>query len=234
MKFTLLILTLNELEGMKQIMPRIKKEWVDQIIILDGGSTDGTIEYAKEKGYFVYVQKEKGLRNAYREVLPYITGDVVITFSPEGNSIAELIPPLIDKMRQDYDMVIVSRYLDGAKSYDDDVVTGFGNWVFTNLINLLYRVRYTDAMVMFRAWKKELMTDLDLDKDESYHTEEKIFNTKVGVEPLLSIRAAKKRLKITEIPGDEPVRIGGERKLQIFRWGAAYLWEVFRELFFWN
>ena len=44
MKVTLIIPTLNELGGMKLIMPRIRMEWVDQIIIVDGGSKDGTIE----------------------------------------------------------------------------------------------------------------------------------------------------------------------------------------------
>ena len=44
MKTTLLVMTLNEIEGMKAIMPHIKNEWVDQIIVVDGGSTDGTIE----------------------------------------------------------------------------------------------------------------------------------------------------------------------------------------------
>jgi len=234
MKTTLLVFTLNEIEGMKQIMPRIKREWVDEIIVVDGGSTDGTVEYAVKNGYTVYIQKKKGLRYAYIEVMRYVKGDIVITFSPDGNSIPELIPPLIEKMQEGYDMVIVSRYLDGAKSYDDDLITGFGNWMFTNLINIIHGAKYTDAMVIFRAWKKEVFYQLDLDKDESYTFEEKIFFTTVGIEPLLSIRAAKKKLKIAEIPGDEPPRIKGKRKLQILRWGAAYLWEVIREAFIWH
>jgi glycosyltransferase involved in cell wall biosynthesis len=234
MKTTLLVFTLNEVDGMREIMPRVRKEWVDEIIVVDGGSTDGTVEYAIENGYTVYIQKKKGLRHAYTEVMKYVKGDVVITFSPDGNSIPELIPPLVEKMRDGYDMVIVSRYLCGAKSYDDDLITRFGNWMFTNLINIIHGGRYTDAMVIFRAWRKEIFYQLDLDKDESYAFEEKIFSTTVGIEPLLSVRAAKKKLKIAEIPGDEPPRIKGKRKLQIFRWGAAYLWEVIREIFIWR
>jgi len=87
LKTTLIVCTLNEIDGMRAIMPQIKKGWCEQIIVLDGGSTDGTIEYARDNGYFVYIQKEKGLRHAYTEVLPYIEGDVVMTFSPDGNSI---------------------------------------------------------------------------------------------------------------------------------------------------
>lgn len=234
MKATLLVPTLNEIEGMRAIMPRIKREWVDQILIVDAGSTDGTLEYARENGYQVFIQKKKGLRNAYIEAMDHIEGDVVITFSPDGNSLPELIAPLAEKMEEGYDMVIVSRYAKGAKSYDDDRITAFGNRVFTRTINFLFGAKYTDTMVMFRAWKKRIFYDLDMHKDKSYCFEEKIFNTIVGVEPLLAIRAAKRKLKCMDIPGDEPPRIGGERKLQIVRWGCAYLFEVLRELFFWR
>lgn len=234
MKTTLIVPTLNEIDGMKAIMPKIRKEWCDQIIILDGGSKDGTIEYAKEQGYFVYVQKKRGFRHAYTEVLPYIQGDMVITFSPDGNSIPELIPPLIEKMKEGFDMVIVSRYLKGAKSQDDDPVTAFGNWLFTATINFLHGARYTDAMVIYRAYRTQVIYDLELEKEEGYTLAEKLFNTQISWEPLLSVRAAKRKLKVTEIPGDEPPRIGGERKLRIFKWGGAYYFQFFRELFFWK
>jgi glycosyltransferase involved in cell wall biosynthesis len=234
MKTTLLVLTLNELEGMKTIMPKVKQEWLDQIIIVDGGSTDGTIEWAREHGYEVYVQKHQGFRHAYNEVMPLVKGDVIITFSPDGNSIAELIPSLVEKMQEGYDMVIVSRYLGSAKSEDDDVVTGFGNWLFTNTVNLLHGGHYTDAMVIYRAYKKQIVYDLELNKDEGYALAEKLFRTRISWEPLLSVRAAKRKLRVTEIPGDEPPRIGGERKLKILKWGAAYYFQFLRELFCWR
>lgn len=234
MKVTLLIPTLNEIGGMKEIMPKVKKDWFDQILVIDGGSTDGTIEYCKENGYPLLIQKRKGIRHAYIETMPFIEGDVVITFSPDGNSIPELIPPLVEKMKEGFDMVIVSRYAEGAKSYDDDYITAFGNWMFTNLINFLFGSSYTDAMVMFRAWRKEIFYDLNLDKDISYSREEKIFRTLIGVEPLLSVRCAKRKLKCADIPGDEPPRLSGKRKLHIFQWGGAYLTQIFREVFFWH
>ena len=89
-------------------------------------------------------------------------------------------------------------------------------------------------MVIYRAYRKDLIQELDLDKDESYEIEEKLFSTIVSWEPLLSIRAAKRKLKIAEIPGDEPARDGGVAKLQVLRWGAAYMWEVWREIFVWK
>jgi len=227
-------MTLNEVNGMKAIMPRVERDWCDEIIIVDGGSSDGTIEWARANGYSVYVQKQRGFRHAYAEVLPYVHGDVVLTFSPDGNSIPELIPNLTAKMREGYDMVIVSRYLDTAKSEDDDVATAFGNWFFTNTINLLHGGHYTDAMVIFRAFKRSLIDDLDLVSDEGYALAERLFRTKISWEPLLSVRAAKRKLKVAEIPGDEPPRIGGKRKLKILKWGAAYYFQFIREMLCWK
>lgn len=234
MKVTLLIPTLNEEVGMRQVMPKVKKEWVDQILVVDGKSKDKTVAIAKEMGYDVVIQETPGIRGAYMDALPHIKGDVILTFSPDGNSIPELIPECINKLKEGYDMVIVSRYAKGAKSYDDDAVTSFGNWLFTGTINNLHGAKYTDAMVIYRAYPKKLIYDLDLDKDSSFEFEEKLFKTKISWEPLLSIRAAKRKLKLAEIPGDEPAREGGERKLQVLKWGAAYMFEIWRELFVWR
>ena len=233
MKISLVVPTLNEIDGMKAIMPRIRKEWYSQLIVVDGGSKDGTVEYAKKQGYFVHVQKKPGVRQAYLEILPFIEGDVVITFSPDGNSIAELIPELTAKMKEGYDMVIVSRYLGKAKSLDDDRVTAFGNWLFTHTVNVLHGGHYTDAMVIYRAYKTQLIKDLELDQDKWFKTPERLFRTKISWEPLLSARAARRKLKVTEIPGDEPPRIGGERKLQIWKWGAAYYFQFIRDFLLW-
>ena len=227
---TLLIPTLNERIGLEKILPRIKSTWVDQILIVDGQSTDGTADYARSLGYEVVVQSKKGMRNAYMEAMPYVKGDVIITFSPDGNSIPELIPALIDKVKEGYAMVIVSRYKNGAKSYDDDPITAFGNKLFTFLINVLYRAHYTDSMVIFRAYQKDIIWQLDLDMDYSYSLEEKLFKTNISWEPLMSIRAAKTNMDTAEIPGDEPPRLAGVRKLQVWKWGAAYLMQIFRNL----
>jgi len=230
MKVTLLIPTLNECGGLKIIMPKIKKEWYDQLLIVDGNSTDGTIELCKEQGWPIYIQKQKGMRFAYAEAWDKITGDIVVTFSPDGNSIPELIPELTKKMKEGYDLVIVSRYKDGAKSQDDDWVTRFGNWVITIMISW-HGFHFTDSMVIYRAYKKSLAYDLNLNDEKAYAVPEKWFNTRVSWEPLLSIRAARKKLKICEIPGDEPPRLAGHRKLQVLPWGSVFLYQIVREFF---
>ena len=88
-------------------------------------------------------------------------------------------------------MVIASSYLGDAKSEDGDLITRFRNWFFTKTINFLHDGKYTDVMVMFRAIKKYMIYELEVDKEDSYALPEKLFFTNLSREPLLSTRAAK-------------------------------------------
>jgi len=233
-KTTLLVMALNEINGMKAVMPRVLPGWVDQIVVCDGGSTDGTAEWAREQGYTVHVQQKKGFRQGYYEVWPIVEGDVVITFSPDGNSIPEVIPELVAKMRGGHDMVIASRYKGIATSEDDDIVTGFGNWLFTKTVNLLFGGSYTDVMVIYRAFRKELISQLELDQDVNFNIFETLFfcgYRGTSWEPLLSVLALKYGYDVAEIPASEPPRIGGERKLRILNWGGAYYSQFWFEFF---
>jgi hypothetical protein len=89
-------------------------------------------------------------------------------------------------------------------------------------------------MVIYRAFRRELIEECDLDKEESYLLPERLFGTVISWEPLMSVRAAKTRKRIAEVAVGEPPRIGGKRKLQIWRWGASYYFQFFRELWFWR
>lgn len=230
MKTTLLVVTLNEIDGMKAVMPHVDRNWVDQIIVSDGGSTDGTIEWAKAQGYELVVCPERGLTNAYMAAWPLVHGEIVIIFLPDGNCLPQAIPVLIDKMKEGYDLVIASRYLPPAKSFDDDTITRFGNGFFRFLVNFLLgrgnAAKLTDPLGGFRAFRKGLPERLGVFRAEPM---DKFFLTRSCFLPLISMRALSNKIRWTEIPSDEPARIGGKRKLQIFRYGALHVAQILRE-----
>lgn len=231
---SLVALTLNEVEGVQATLPAIRPEWYDQLIVVDGGSTDGTVEWCRAHGYEVVAQRRRGIRFAYLDALPQIRGDIILTLSPDGNCAPDFIPEMIAKVRDGYDLVIGSRYLGEARSEDDDLLTGFGNWLFTRTVNRLHGARYTDAMVIYRAFRRELIEQLDLTAEDTYRLPERLFGTIISWEPVMSVRAAKAGLRVAEVAAGEPKRVGGKRKLQIFRWGGAYYFQFWRELWFWQ
>ena len=215
---TLLIPTLNERDGLEAILPQIDPRWAEDILFVDGGYTDGSLEVIRRWGHGrLLIQKLPGLFNAYREVLPAISSDIVVTFSPDGNSLAEAIPALIEKVREGYDMVIASRYLPGAGSQDDDPVTAFGNWMFTHAINLIFGGRYTDSLVILRAYRRKLIPALEME------------TRAWDLEPQLAIRCAVHGKRVAEIPAKEPRRIGGKRKLSVLLNGWAIVVLIARE-----
>jgi glycosyltransferase involved in cell wall biosynthesis len=204
---TLVVPTLNEINGLKTIMPQIKREWVDQIIILDGKSTDGSLEYCKQQGYEVFIQDKPGMWHAYRELYlsGMIKGDIVVTFSPDGNSIPDSVPSLIRRISSGFDMVIGSRYLDGHDSPDDTPLTKIGNKIFTGMCNLACGYKYTDALVMLRAYRKDIIEKLGFLDEPNWLQRQLIkMSPLYGWESSLSIRAKKRGYLVSELYAIEP------------------------------
>jgi glycosyltransferase involved in cell wall biosynthesis len=199
-KSTLAVLVLNEIEAIRQVLPQVRREWVDEIIVVDGGSTDGTIEYCESLGYPILRQRERGYGRGMMELIEMAKGDIIIEFMGDGNCKVDAIPRLVAKINEGYDLVIGSRYMSGARSFDDTPITRLGNWAFTRLINLLFRARYEDAMMGYRAYRKDAFRQLEMDSPGL------CFPTQG------SIQFARFGFRVAEIPSDEPARLGGVRK----------------------
>ncbi len=240
MKISLLLPCKNEIVGLRVYLPDLLAAGYHQLLVVDGGSTDGSIEYAESLGCEVVRQKGKGVPAAYRESYDKLTGDAIIVFSPDGNSKKEALPDLIAKLEEGYDLVICSRYKDDARSFDDTFMTGLGNWGFTLLISL-FGHRYTDALVMYRGYRRDLPEKLGL----TYSRGEKFENTRgmySAWESVMCVRAAKAHLRITEVAADEPVRLDttGQglllpaTRIQHYRIGFYILMQIGEEIIRWR
>jgi len=218
-RVSIVMMSLNEVEGLKKVVPRINRAWADEIILVDGGSTDGTLEEARKQGIRVVGQEIRGRGEAYRVGLRNTTGDIVVYFSPDGNERPEDIPNLVAEIRKGNDMVIASRFLWNSKSYDATPIRRFGNHMFTFLVNLLFRTKVTDCINGLRAITRECMEDID--------TRYRDFQ----IEMEMTVRAAKKGYHIGEIPTIEGVRVGGKGKLKTWRDGWRYTLCLLKELF---
>ena len=223
MSTTIIIPTKNEVKGIKTILPKLNKEWADEWLVIDGKSTDGTIEEAEKLGFKVIQQNGNGLGDAYREGVKNSHSENVLFFSPDGNCIPDDIPKLIKKRDEgDYDIVQISRFGKKGTSEDDTLITGFGNRMFTFLVNVFFGGKFTDALFGFKIIKKNIFENLKLDGE---------FLT---LEQQISIKSCKKHLKTFEIDGIEPKRIGGEAKMRPLTTGGQLSYQTIREFIHWN
>lgn len=235
MNIALVITTLNEIDGVRVILPQIDFSRFSNVLVLDGNSTDGTIEYCKKLNLEVLIQSKSGFRHGMYEMHSRLSTekiDYIITFSPDGNCDPSTLRDFILACDGSADLIIGSRYKGDSKSDDDDLVTAFGNIFFTQLTNLLFRANFTDVFSIYRGFKPDLVSKLYLTDEKSFAPMEKMFQTRLGWEPLMSFRAARMKVKIKEVAVGEPPRIGGERKLQIIRWGGSFLLQLVREVWY--
>ncbi|MDA2933349.1 glycosyltransferase family 2 protein [Acidobacteria bacterium AH-259-D05] len=213
---TLVLLTLNEIDGVRALVPHLPKEVVDEVLAVDAGSSDGTREFLKANGIRVAVQERPGRGEAFRVAVQVSSGDHLVFFSPDGNEDPCDIPHLFDSLDAGADMVIGSRFLPGARNEEDEKLLPLRKWVnqtFTFIANMFWnRSPYiTDCINGFRGITRDAF--LDLAPQSIGYT----------IEYEMTIRAMKQGKKIIEIPTIEGQRLAGTTKGPSLQVGLSFL-----------
>lgn len=103
MSTALIILTLNEIEGCKQILPKVKRELFSEIVVVDGGSTDGTIDELEKMNFKIVNQTQRGHGGAIIAGVEATKAENILIFGPDGNHDPETMAELIKKIEEGYD-----------------------------------------------------------------------------------------------------------------------------------
>lgn len=222
MSTSLIITTLNEIDGIKKILPQIKKEWVDEIIIVDGGSTDGTVEKAKEMGFKVIKQKIPGHGGALLTGIEESTGDKIIIFGSDGSNETSEIPQLVEKGLEGFDQVIISRFGKTSINEDAGMIDGFGNKMFAFMTNIFFGGKLTDSLNCSRLFTRKAISEINLSELSLCAVEQ------------ISARGLKRKQRIYEIVGNERARVGGERKMHRIPTGSTLTSMIIKEFIFWR
>jgi len=212
-KISLVIPTLNESKNIKEIFPKIP-DFIDEIIVVDGNSIDGTREeiFKFNKNAKIIVEKPIGKGAALDTGFRNASGDLIIMMDADGSHDPDEIRALLDPVLDGFDVSTASRMLPGAGSDDITAFRRFGNRVFVSMVNSMFGANYTDICYGYRAFKKEAL--------------EKINCCSIGfeIETEQCIRMRKKGLRVKEVPSFEGNRKNGNSNLNSIKDG----WRIFK------
>lgn len=212
---SVIIPTLNEAMNLPWVLRRMPS-YVDEVVIIDGRSLDGTVEVAKALRLDIVVVAEPraGKGAAVRAGFAAASGDIIVMLDGDGSMDPQEIGWLVSPLQHEYDFVKGSRYVTGGGSDDITLLRTTGNRMLTGLANLVLGSDFSDLCYGYIALRRECIEVLELQSDG------------FEIETELIVRASRAGLKIAEVPSRELARISGSSNLHTFRDG----WRVLRTL----
>lgn len=191
----------NEENAVGKVIQEIPKEFVDEIIVVNNNSNDLTKEVAKKEGATVLDEPIQGYGRACLRGIKHVNDnfpstDIIVfldaDYSDYPEELTKVVAPIIE---DDFDMIIGSRKLGQKERSSMTPQQVFGNWLATFLIQLLYKVKYTD-LGPFRAIKLDKLNKLQM-ADKTY-----------GWTVEMQVKAAKLKFRAKEVAVNYKVRIG--------------------------
>ena len=217
-KVTIIIPCLNEAEGIRKVLARIPK-FVDEIIVVDNDSTDGTADIARQMGARVIRENVRGYGRAYKTGLLHAKGDVIVTLDGDHSYPVDAVSYLLEALfSSKVGFVSASRFPiqnPGSMAFKNMV----GNKLLSLVMSLLYLRWVRDSQSGMWIFYKEALKKMNLKSDGMAFSEE------IKIEAL-----RKPDINFKEIPVNFSNR-AGEKKLQPWKDGWHNLLFLFRKRF---
>jgi len=217
-RVSVVIPTLNEADNLPHVFDRMPRE-VAEVILVDGHSTDGTVEVAKRlwPGLKTVTQPGKGKGNALTCGFWAATGDVIVMLDGDGSTDPAEIPRFVAALLAGADFAKGSRFIAGGGSADITRLRRVGNWGLAKIVNYLWGGQYSDLCYGYNAFWRRCLPFVTPDCDG------------FEVETLMNIRAARAQLKVHEVPSFEHDRRHGTSNLNARRDGLRVLRTILSE-----
>jgi glycosyltransferase involved in cell wall biosynthesis len=217
---SVVIPTLNEERNLAWVLARLPGD-LHEVIMVDGGSTDDTVELAQTvyPEIRVVIEHRPGKGAALRAGFAEATGDYVVMLDGDGSMNPSEIPRFIWALEHGCDLVKGSRFAPGGGTSDMTVIRRTGNGALMAAVNVLYRTRFSDLCYGYMAFRRDRLPLLRLDSDG------------FEIETEMVARAVIAGLRIGEVPSFENERGCGHSHLRPWRDGRRVLSTLLAERF---
>jgi glycosyltransferase involved in cell wall biosynthesis len=214
---SVVIPTLNEARNLPLVLAELPAQY--EVIVVDGLSTDDTVEVARAIRPDVRVlhQRRKGKGDALARGFAAATGDIIVMLDADGSADPGEIPRYVEALLEGADFAKGSRFIDGGGSADITALRRLGNAVLTFTVNRIFDCGYTDLCYGYNAFWRRCLDELSVSCDG------------FEVETSINVQVAKLGLAVTEIPSFERERFHGVSNLHAFRDGRRVLRTILAE-----
>jgi glycosyltransferase involved in cell wall biosynthesis len=224
-RISVVVPALNEAANLREVLPYLPP--VHEVILVDGGSVDGTVETARKvlPGIVTVTQMRRGKGNALAAGFAKVTGDVVVMLDADGSADPDEIPRFVAALLDGADFAKGSRFRPGGGSADITAVRRLGNRFLHGWMNLSFRTRFTDLCYGYNAFWADLIPLLDLPDHELVRPAgaPMLWGDGFEIETLINCRFASAGLTITEVPSIERRRLHGRSNLHAVSDGLRVL-----------
>lgn len=229
---SVVIPTLNEERNLPHVFADLPAG-IDEVVLVDGGSVDRTVEVARELRPDVVVvqQTRTGKGNALACGFAACTSDIIVMIDADGSTDPKEIPLFVEKLVNGDDFVKGSRFSHGGHSHDITKLRKLGNDGLNVVVNVLFGTKFTDLCYGYNAFWRHVVPALDLPDTHLPRPADgsKLWGDGFEIETMINIRAAVDKLRVGEVGSVEHARIHGVTNLNTFRDGARVLRTIFSE-----